>query len=463
LPWEMKPYESGTFIRRCRSSSPTTNGSSVYRRHWRRSQKRKPERVEALANESFKSLEAFLEDVKKTDIDHTLSTKLQALLPEYQRLYSQTLEGAECDNTEGKCADETTLGSPQVSRTPVYVSSPISSHRTLEESLCNEKKSEDARHAPGIHPLAYESCLTKRGEMLREVKRLNAEFVSISPQRINEHFKWTVAGNDCDKKGPPALCVRRSSGSKNSASTTSLKKACSVPSSPTVLSSPIVKNLDLRSIPCLPLWCSSTTSDDTKIAVGNLDRSGSQVSQDSQVEHCFKIALSQLREESAEPRPRGTRSYPTSPRKMLRSVSPAQTQKQLEKVICSTKKEEDAKHTPGLHPLAYESSLSPRFLMLREHQHEVNPELVPATYKTEKQFKGSLCDAKQEEDKFAQQAPRPEPMKAVLADLPGFKNLWALSSNSGRPSPLDSGMASLASPRRRASPPKRRVRRISNP
>lgn len=97
--------------------------------------------------------------------------------------------------------------------------------------------------------------------------------------------------------------------------------------------------------------------------------------------------------------------------------------------VCSatTKKVEDEKNPLGIHPLAYESCLSERLLMLRDMMDETNPELVLAPYKTEQYFQDSVCDEKRAEDKFAQQTPRSSAMRRSIPpssarDLTGFRH-----------------------------------------
>jgi len=224
--------------------------------------------------------------------------------------------------------------------------------------------------------------------MLRDSKcELNPELLGTSQQRMDEHFQQTL----CDKKGPP-IASRMRRGSAPEAVT----RMCSAPA---WYASPI-KNEQLT-----PTGCA------------------------------FNNALSQLEndENARQPRPRSPYATPRmslkSPRSELQCTSPVQAQRTLEKILCGEKKAEDKLHEPGLHPLAYESGLSKRFLMLREYQHEVNPELVTQTHKIEADFRISLCDEKQDEDKIKLQTPRNVPVRAALVGLPGFKNLWALSRN----------------------------------
>lgn len=75
--------------------------------------------------------------------------------------------------------------------------SPVQTHRTLMETICADKKTEDRRHPPGMHPSAFDPVLTKRGQMLREMQsEKEPELFYEGRKETEERFQSTL----CEQK-----------------------------------------------------------------------------------------------------------------------------------------------------------------------------------------------------------------------------------------------------------------------
>lgn len=265
-------------------------------------------------------------------------------------------------------------------------------HNTFEASLCSEKRYEDARHNLGLYAPAYEGCLTPEMECLREKHDcMNSQLKYTLRQKVDEAFKdWLCV----EKKQGFNLSCSPSPSIRSSRSWAWSKSATGASGN-----EEIEGNHGLSG-------CSFSGAFSRELGGRgrHQSRSPSMNSLSSSVGNKLGAGAAYTKKKECDTIEDALHTYfvdvqtgLSNERSSLFQIwqqwntNEKEAQKTLEHSLCREKKVEDAKHTPSIHPLAYESCLTPRMEWLRGCNHERNIDLLcTPPHKVEEHFRDSL-------------------------------------------------------------------------